>query len=154
MGAGLVVAVGSLSDPVPDQQVEGFSLPSVAGEGQVALADRGSRPAVVNFFASWCAPCRRELPHFVAEAERTGGEVAFIGVAHLDDARLANELLREFDVPYPAGNDPDGVLARRYGLRGMPSTMFVTGDGRLLGVAAGQLDAAALRDWIERLRDA
>ena len=129
----------------------GFSLPSVRdAAATVSLDMRDGRPAVVNFFASWCAPCKRELPHFASASRRFEGEVEFIGIAHQDDAGLAAEMLQEFDIAYPAGNDPDGNLARRYLLRGMPSTAFVAADGTLVGVAAGELDAGELDGWIER----
>ena len=129
----------------------GFSLPSVRNAADaVSLDMRDGRPAVVNFFASWCAPCKRELPHFASASRRLEGEVAFIGIAHQDDAGLAAEMLDEFEIRYPAGNDPDGDLARRYLLRGMPSTAFVAADGTLVGVAAGELDAGELDGWIER----
>jgi cytochrome c biogenesis protein CcmG, thiol:disulfide interchange protein DsbE len=151
---GAAAAAGAFRAPAPRTEVAAFELPSVSGEGTVALTDRGDRPAVVNFFASWCAPCRRELPHFAAAERRADGRVAFLGVAHLDDADLAAEMLEEFDIDYPAGNDPEGDVARAYALRGMPSTVFVTGDGRLLGIATGELSAEALDGWIERLLDA
>ena len=129
----------------------GFSLPSVRNAAETVSLDlRDGRPAVVNFFASWCAPCKRELPHFASASRRLEGEVVFIGIAHQDDAGLAAEMLQEFEVAYPAGNDPDGDLARRYLLRGMPSTAFVAADGTLVGVAAGELDAGELDGWIER----
>ncbi|HUQ40427.1 MAG TPA: TlpA disulfide reductase family protein [Acidimicrobiales bacterium] len=133
-------------DPAP-----AIRLPSVRGGPAVDLAGLRGTPVVVNFFASWCVPCRKELPHFRAASARLEGRVAFVGVAHQDDADLADRLLREFAVTYPAGNDPDGGVARRYHLRGMPSTAFVTADGRLFGVAAGQLDDAELAGWIDRL---
>lgn len=150
--AAIAVEVGTREPATPaDDLAASFSLPSVTGTGTVSLADRDGRPAVVNFFASWCAPCKRELPHFAAASRKLGNEVAFLGIAHQDDAGLAAELLAEFDIDYPAGNDPDGKVARLYLLRGMPSTAFVTGEGALLGVAAGELDAAELDGWIDRL---
>jgi len=132
-------------------QAAAFSLPSIRNDGETVSLDlRDGRPAVVNFFASWCAPCKRELPYFASASRRLEGEVSFIGIAHQDDAGLAAEMLREFEITYPAGNDPEGNIARRYLLRGMPSTAFVAADGTLVGVAAGELDAGELDDWIKR----
>lgn len=152
VGAAGAVALGTRDTASPrDRAAAGFSLPSVRDASEtVSLDMRDGRPAVVNFFASWCAPCRRELPHFASASRRLEGEVVFIGVAHQDDAELATEMLREFGVVYPAGNDPEGDVARRYLLRGMPSTAFVAADGTLVGVAAGELDARELDGWIER----
>jgi thiol-disulfide isomerase/thioredoxin len=153
----LAIAFGANRAPeatTATSSIEGFTLPALRGSETVSLSDRGSRPAVVNFFASWCAPCRKELPLFEKAAAANEGRLAFFGVAHQDDATLAAEMLSDFGITYPAGNDPEGRLARQYALRGMPSTLFVTADGRLLGVAAGELDAAGLQDWIERLLDA
>lgn len=146
------IALGTRRDGVPSEEVAAaFSLPSVRDANEtVSLELRDGRPAVVNFFASWCAPCKRELPHFASASRRLGDEVSFIGIAHQDDAELAADMLREFDIAYPAGNDPEGDVARRYLLRGMPSTAFVAADGTLVGVAAGELDAAELEGWIER----
>lgn len=128
-----------------------FTLPSINdGRETVSLNMRDGRPAVVNFFASWCAPCRRELPYFASASRRLEGEVTFIGIAHQDDPGLAAEMLQDFDVSYPAGDDPEGEVARRYLLRGMPSTAFVAADGTLVGVAVGEMDAAELDGWIER----
>lgn len=146
------VAVGTRDAGAPvEQSAPAFRLPSVNDAGETVSLDlRDGRPAVVNFFASWCAPCKRELPHFALASRRLDGEVSFIGIAHQDDAELAAAMLREFKITFPAGNDPEGDIARRYLLRGMPSTAFVAADGSLVGVAAGELDADELDGWIKR----
>lgn len=146
------VALGTRDSAVPGEQMAApFSLASVTDASEtVSLGLRDGRPAVVNFFASWCAPCERELPHFASASRRLEGQVSFIGIAHQDDAELAAAMLRRFDVTFPAGNDPEGDVARRYFLRGMPSTAFVAADGTLVGVAAGELDARELDGWIQR----
>ena len=147
---GAAVALGTRGETPSAEAAPAFSLPSVRGDGMVTLDMRDGRPAVVNFFASWCAPCRRELPHFAAASRELAGEVTFLGIAHQDDAELAAEMLDEYGITYPAGNDPAGDTARAYLLRGMPSTAFVAADGTLVGVAAGELDADELEVWIER----
>lgn len=76
--------------------------------------------------------------------------MTFLGIAHQDDAKAAAQMLREFGINYPAGNDPAGDVARAYLLRGMPSTAFIAADGTLVGVATGELDAEELNSWIER----
>ncbi|HUR49756.1 MAG TPA: TlpA disulfide reductase family protein [Acidimicrobiales bacterium] len=151
VAAVVAVVLGTRDSSAPaGRAAAAFSLPSVRGGETISLASRDGRPAVVNFFASWCAPCKRELPHFASASRRLDGEVAFIGIAHQDDAELAAAMLREFEIDYPAGNDPEGEVARKYLLRGMPSTAFVAADGSLVGVAAGELDAEELDGWIQR----
>ena len=117
----------------------------------VDLAQLRGRPVVVNFFASWCKPCREELPLLRAASARTAGRVAFLGVDHLDDRDKAVALLEEFQVPYPAGYDPDGEMARRFRLRGLPSTVFIDSDGRIVGIAAGQLTQTSLDGFLTTL---
>ena len=123
-------------------------------DAEVVLSTLRGKPVVVNFFASWCKPCREELPLLKDAHERLGDRVAFLGVAHLDDRQLALEMLDRYDIDYEAGFDPDGTVARRYRLRGLPSTAFIGADGKLIGVAAGQLDRAELDDWLTRLEAA
>ena len=89
------------------------------------------RPVVVNLWASWCAPCRTELPLFQAQAARRGTEVAFLGVDVEDSRRGAARLLERFPVPYPSVEDPRREVARELGAVGLPSTAFYGRDGRL-----------------------
>lgn len=129
-----------------------FDLPGVReGEGRVRLADFRGRPVVVNFFASWCTPCKREMPAFARLSRQLAGRVAFVGIDHQDSRRLARRLLEETGVDYPAGYDPDGRTAVDYRIIGMPTTVFISPDGRMLASHAGEIAAADLRATIRRL---
>lgn len=129
-----------------------IELPDVReGAPAVSLAALSGKPVVMNFFASWCAKCARELPAFQAVAQETGGEVAFVGIDHLDSRRAAQELLEQTGVDFPAGYDPDGTVARAYGLRGMPTTVFISARGHILERRTGEMSGAELRQTIERL---
>jgi len=130
-----------------------FSLSDVRGGAEpVALAERGARPVVLNFFASWCVPCRKELPMLEEAHRRTAGSVAFIGVAVNDSLSAARETLDRAGVSYPAGADPEEAVAGSYRVRGMPTTVFIGGDGRALGRVEGTLTPETLGRWLNRLR--
>lgn len=109
------------------------------------------RPVVLNFFASWCVPCRHELPAFEALHERLGDRIAFLGVAHQDRREDALDLIAETGVTYPTGYDPAGDVARSYGLYGMPTTVFIAADGEILATRTGELDASDLEAAIHDL---
>jgi cytochrome c biogenesis protein CcmG/thiol:disulfide interchange protein DsbE len=150
-GVSALVAVGSAGTG-RSRSAPQFTLPALAdGAPPVRLADYRGRPVVVNFFASWCTPCKREMPAFARIARELDGRVAFIGVNHQDSRRLARQLVAETGVDYPTGYDPDGTVARSYRLVGMPTTVFVAPDGRLLATHAGEISAADLRATIRRL---
>ncbi|TML39357.1 MAG: redoxin domain-containing protein [Actinobacteria bacterium] len=120
-------------------------------DGRVGLLVPPGRPTVVSFFASWCDPCRRELPVLAAAERGAGGRVAFLGVAVRDSRSGALAMLDHAGVAYPAAADPDASVAGRFGLRGMPSTVFVAADGRVLGTVMGGLGTGRLNGWLARL---
>lgn len=134
-------------DPAP-----AFTLGSVdKDEPDVSLSDFEGRPVVLNFFGSWCAPCLRELPDFQAVSERYEGEVAFVGIAVEDTRKGAADILEKTGVTYPAAFDADSDTLIDYAVRGMPTTVFISADGRLLERAERALSESQLEAIIERL---
>lgn len=153
--AALAAIVLPAQPDAPGRVAPAFSLDDVRAPGTpVSLAQRGGGPAVVNFFAAWCVPCRKELPILERAHRRAGRHVAFLGVDVADSRRAATELLERTGVTYPAGYDPHKEVAGRYRLLGMPTTVFIGADGRIAGEVKGPLSAAELDRWIERLRGA
>ncbi len=130
----------------------GFSLPELRPERPaVTLAATAGKPTVVNFFAAWCEPCKKELPLLRDASLRYAGTVAFLGVDHQDSRSDAIERLDEFGITYPAGYDPKGDVAARYGLRGLPATVFIGADGRIVEVYHGEISAAQLDERLRQL---
>lgn len=120
--------------------------------GTAAFADFEGKPLVVNFWASWCPACVAELPEFEAAHRELGDEVAFLGLANADRRADAESLAAEVGLSYQLGDDPEGALFRSLDLIAMPSTLFISADGRITEVFAGQLNEAALLKRIESLR--
>ena len=134
------------------EQAPAFSLPDLVKPKQtIDLKQVTGRPVVLNFFASWCVPCRREMPSFQALHERLDGQVAFIGIDHQDRREDALDLLAETGVTYPTGYDPAGDIARAYGLFGMPTTVFISAEGEIVGRRTGEIDAAELEATVNDL---
>ena len=116
----------------------------------VSLADFRGRPLVLNFWASWCVPCRKEMPAFESVASELKGRVEFLGVNEQDTRPGALDLVAKTGVRYPSVVDADGTLMTAYGLRGLPDTAFISADGELLELHVGELDATDLRATIRR----
>jgi len=116
----------------------GFRLPD----------DLAGRPLVVNFWASWCAPCRKEMPVLQAAAQQLRGRVDFLGVDYLDQAGPARRLAAETGVTYRLAADPRGRAGTKLGVTGLPTTLFIDTGGVLAGRKVGELDARRLREAI------
>jgi thiol-disulfide isomerase/thioredoxin len=144
--AGVVVeGVAAVGRPAP--RVE---LPGLRG-GRVRLADLRGRPAVVNFWASWCPPCLAEMPEFERVHRRLGDRVAFLGVNQRDQAQAAEQLARSTGVTYPLAVDSAGRSFDAFGGLGMPTTVLIRADGTVADVFAGQLDETLLAERIRRV---
>jgi cytochrome c biogenesis protein CcmG/thiol:disulfide interchange protein DsbE len=135
---------GGLAPPI--------SLPDLANPSQVlTLAQLRGRPVLVNFWASWCVPCRKEMPVLEAAYRRIHGRVAFLGVDTNDTRGAALSFLRQTGVTYPSVYDPHGTAAITYGLFGLPTTVFVAPNGRMIERHVGELSPGALSAGIYRL---
>lgn len=157
---GLVVAAAlgartSLRAPTAvagDGKAVSFTLDNLRPGGPpVSLADYRGRPLVLNFFASWCVPCRREMPGFEVVHDRIGDRVAFLGVNHQDQRGAALDLIEETGVSYLSGFDPRGTVAAAYGLYGMPTTIFISPAGEVLERRTGEVSEGDLEATIDRL---
>ena len=153
----LVLAVTG-SDTAPSSSTAGgdrapaFRLSDVRDEsGSVSLEDFRGRPVVLNFWASWCVPCRKEMPALQEVSEEVQDRIAFVGINHQDNRGEAVAFLDDTGVDFPAGYDPEGATATAYGLYGMPTTIFISPDGRILERHRGEISESDLRRKIERL---
>jgi cytochrome c biogenesis protein CcmG/thiol:disulfide interchange protein DsbE len=124
---------------VPDVELE-----CLEGGGTVRLTDL-HRPAIVNLWASWCAPCRTELPAFQAFASHTGGRVAVIGVDTADTRTAGGGLLSDLRVTYPTLFDDQQRLLKGIGRTALPVTLFLDAGGGIRYVYnSTPLDEAAI----------
>lgn len=148
--SGITVANYRAVAQVDDRPAPDFRMPALSGSGDIALRDFRGRVVVLNFWASWCGPCRREAAGLQStwEAYRDGG-VRFLGVNYRDDQAAARAYEREFGITYPSVYDPGGVLAFHYQLAGLPTTFIIDGAGRIVYRFVGYTDAAILRDALE-----
>lgn len=129
-----------------------FRLPTPDGEGTIDIQDFAGRSVVLNFWASWCAPCREEAPHLQgAWQEYRGRGIQFIGVNHKDERSAALAFQRETGVTYPSGFDPAGRVATRYSLVGIPTTLVIRDDGVIAYRFLGKVDAGTLRAALDRV---
>jgi thiol-disulfide isomerase/thioredoxin len=101
------------------------------------LAKLKGYPVVVNKWASWCAPCRAEFPHFQNQSGRLAKRVAFIGVNSNDNDEDARRFLEEYPVPYPSFKDPSLKIAGVFGGIGFPTTAFYDSKGEVAYVKQG-----------------
>jgi len=147
---------GDAASPVP--QAEPFTLaPVIPGQPSAALGAAPGRPVVLAFFASWCAPCAQELPLIErlarSSAAGPGGAAApaVVGVDELDQRPDGPDLVRATGVTFPAGYDHDGSVGQKWHIDGLPITVFIAPDGRVVAYHRGQLSQHQLDGLVRRL---
>lgn len=139
------VVAAPTPDTLPDLQLECFN----GGEQFSLSAVQG--PAVINLWASWCPPCRKELPAFQRLSERLNGALHVVGVNVRDDRSAAQSLAEDFGLRFPNLIDPDDELRVALERPYLPITLFVDAQGTVRHIdMSGALDDAELADLVER----
>jgi len=134
------------SGPAPD-----FTLQLFDG-GSLRLSDLRGQVVVINFWASWCQPCKDEAPDLERVWRRYKNKgVVFIGVNWSDTESKARAYIEEFDVTYPNGPDLGRRIGQRYRIRGVPETFFVNKAGEIAEVYISPMTETQLVSRIERL---
>ena len=138
--------------PLLGQAAPSLTLPFLDGSGTFDAAALDDKVVVVNFFASWCIPCREEQPDLSAAANAFADrDVVIVEIAYQDEADTALAFLDEFGRSEAAVYlaDPGGRAAIAYGVFGIPETFFVAADGTVVGKALGATDAFTLGTTID-----
>jgi cytochrome c biogenesis protein CcmG, thiol:disulfide interchange protein DsbE len=125
-------------------------LRAATTDGRLSLAELRGRPVVLNFWASWCIPCRDEAPILNASARAHRGEVVFVGIDVQDLRSDALSFLREFDVVYVSVRDEADDTYRAYGLTGVPETYYMSTDGRIVAHSPGAISRSSLEAGIKQ----
>ena len=115
-------------------------------DGRISLEELRGTPVVLNFWASWCIPCREEAPDLAATARAYRDDVAFLGLDIQDFVKDARRFLEREEVPYPSVRDGSNRSYTSFGLTGVPETYFIDARGRIVAHATG----AVTREQLER----
>jgi len=145
-GIGSAQASVQLSSSAPD-----FTLRSVGG-ANLRLAEQRGQVVLVNFWATWCGPCRQEMPHLnrIYDKYRSSGFV-LLGVNIDDDPRVAADLAAKLGLRFPVLLDTDKKVSRVYDMSAMPATLLIDRDGRVRHIHRGYRDGVE-RTYEEQVR--
>lgn len=144
------LAHGSGSEASPGKPAPDFTLTRIDRPGTLQLASLRGKVVVLNFWASWCYPCKQEAPALAAAAKRWGGRVVVLGVDVNDFAGDARRFARKYGLRYPLVHDNHNVTSPKYGLTGLPETFFIDRSGTVVQHVPGEVKASEIQDGVER----
>jgi cytochrome c biogenesis protein CcmG/thiol:disulfide interchange protein DsbE len=137
----------AVGDPVPTAP-----MPRLESNGSQSLADYRGRWVLVNFWASWCPPCRAEAPALEEFQRRLQGpDFTVLGIDSRDLSDDGRAFVRRYDLSYPQLRDADGDVSHDYGTTGLPESYLVDPRGKMRLHSVGQVDKEYLRNEVEPL---
>lgn len=131
------------ADRLPD-----LRLPCLTPGPTIDPSALGGGPTLVNLWASWCGPCREEMPFLQTAHEQYGGQVQFLGVDTEDTTAAGAAFLDDVGITYPQVVDLEGLLLNHLGVPGLPVTVLLDEEGRVAGTHVGPLDPASIEELL------
>lgn len=121
----------------------------------VHLSDFKGKPVVLNFWASWCGPCKMEMPDFNEKYLELGEDINFIMVNSTDGSRetveIASEFIKSTGYSFPVYYDNDSDASMKYGVYSLPTTFFIDADGNFVTYATGAISGDILQKGIDMI---
>jgi cytochrome c biogenesis protein CcmG/thiol:disulfide interchange protein DsbE len=143
------VAQGSQNEAKIGKRAPDFTLGRLDRPGSLQLSSLRGKVVVLNFWASWCQPCKLEAPDLAASAKKWSGRVVVLGVDVNDPSGDARSFMRKYGITYPIVHDNRNVTSPKYGLTGLPETFFLDRRGRIVSHVISGIKAADLQRGVE-----
>ncbi len=125
-------------------------LPSKVLQGpKVTLADLRGKPALIDFWASWCEPCRQEAPEIARLQHSVGKQAALVGIDYTDREDSARAFIKEHAWRFPVLSDPDGIYGAHFGFSGLPTAIVLDPAGKISAVLRGPQSLQAFRQALQ-----
>ena len=146
LSVGLAAPVSSQLPLQPGAAAPDFTLKQLAG-GDASLSDFRGRPVLVNFWATWCKPCRAEMPEIISayQAHRDAGlEVLAVNLTDQESMKDVRKFTAEVGLPFTVLLDQKGAVRERYGLIAVPTSIFIDSAGAIRTINSGPINSSAL----------
>ncbi len=131
--------------PAPD-----FTLRDLNG-AQVSLAQFRGQPVVINFWATWCPPCRDEIPRLIEAYQREKDGVVFIAISD-EPANVVGPFVKQNSIPYVNLLDDGDRVSAAYGIKALPTTLFISRDGEIMVYYTGGMSARIIEEGLRRIK--
>jgi len=135
----------AINSPLIGKPAPSFALKAVGSGQTIDVATLRGKPAIINFWATWCGPCYQEHPTLVQNAQVLGNQVQFVGIVFNDTEPKIQAFLNERGSAYPTLLDESGKTAIAYGVGGVPETFFLDRNGTIVAKYAGPLTTEELQ---------
>lgn len=135
-------------EPANGHPAPTFTLTTLDGK-TFTLPEKPTTPIVLNFWATWCGPCRAELPALQAASERYGDRVQIVAVDQAEKAQTVQEYVDELGLTFTIPMDAELSISDRYNVVGLPTTFFIDTDGMIQRVWTGEMNTITLAEGIE-----
>lgn len=127
-----------------------FTLPTPAGK-MISLSDYSGKPVLINFWATWCVPCRSEMPTIERIYEERDGAFVVLGVNFEETQAAIQPFVKELGLTFPILMDSDDLVSWQYGVIGLPTSVFVTPGGMIYRQYIGPMDEAYIEETLDEM---